>query len=72
MQDDRISITTVSQDIRQMTGQSGPGYRKLHTLACDGKIPAHKVDGKWVVYRRDMASLINALGLVPAKQRSAA
>jgi hypothetical protein len=64
---DIIPITELSSEIRKITGQPGPGYRKLHFLACDGVIPAAKSGRQWVVNRKDLGAVIAALGL-PAKR----
>ena len=60
---DVISITSLSSEIRKVSGSDGPGYRKLHILACDGRIPARKQGREWVVDRKDMGAVITALGL---------
>jgi hypothetical protein len=65
MADDFIPIPRLSLAIRQMTGKDGPGYRKLHMLACDGKIPAQQVGRFWSVKRSDLPAVIAALGLLP-------
>lgn len=68
MSDPVIPITRLSSEIRQLAGRDGPGYRKLHLLACDGKLPgAHQVGNgrRWGVFRRDLPAILEALGLQP-------
>lgn len=67
MPDDFISITRLSPVIRDLAGRDGPGYRRLHILACDGKIPAVQVGRNWGIYRRDLPATLAALGLEPAQ-----
>lgn len=66
MPEDFIPITRLSPVIRDLAGCDGPGYRRLHILACDGKIPAVQVGRNWGVYRRDLAATLAALDLAPA------
>lgn len=65
-----VPITEVSTALRDMTGNPGPGYRRLSVLAADGKIapPMEKQGGRfWGCYRSKLPALAKALGL-PAPQ----
>jgi hypothetical protein len=65
-----IPITELSPALRDLTGNPGPGYRRLSTLAADGKIapPMEKQGGRfWGCYRSKLTELAKALGL-PAPQ----
>ena len=68
---DLIPITELSSEIRKASGCEGPGYRKLHQLACDARIPARKSGREWVVERKDIGAVIEALGLSPAQPSAA-
>jgi hypothetical protein len=61
-----IPITEVSVALKELTGTTGPGYRRLSVLACDGKIspPMEKRDGRWWgCFRSKLPELAEALGL---------
>jgi hypothetical protein len=60
-----IPITELSPALRDLTGNPGPGYRRLSTLAADGKItpPMEKQGGRfWGCYRSKLTELAKALG----------
>lgn len=63
MPEEVIPITNLSAEIRRFTGQDGPGYRRLHYLACDGKLPAHQMRGRWLIRRSDLPAVAEMLGL---------
>jgi hypothetical protein len=48
-----------------MFGNTGPGHRRLLTLAADGKLPMmERRDGRfWGIYARNLPDLAEALGL---------
>jgi hypothetical protein len=61
-----IPITEVSAALKDLTGATGPGYRRLSILACDGKIspPMEKRDGRWWgCFRSKLPELADILGL---------
>jgi hypothetical protein len=63
-----IPITEISAALRDLTGDPGPGYRRLSTLAADGKIapPMEKQGGRfWGCYQRNLPKLAKTLGLAP-------
>ncbi len=63
MADRFISLTEASDHLLRTTGRAGPGWRALHALAVDAKIPAVKLRGRWGVHERDFPAVINVLGL---------
>ena len=65
---DFIPLTELSREIRNRTGQEGPGWRKLNQLACDARIPATKAGRVWAVERKDVGAVIEALGLSQSLQ----
>lgn len=69
-----IPITDISPALRDLTGREGPGYRRLATMAADGKIvpPMEKQGGRfWGCYRSNLPALAAALGLHPKEQPTA-
>jgi hypothetical protein len=60
---ERFPSTDLSRELAALTGNSGPGHRKLWGLIVDGKIPAERENGRWFVRRSDLPAVAQILGL---------
>jgi hypothetical protein len=60
-----ILITEVSSKLLELTGNVGPGYRRLSVLAADSKVapPMEKRNGRWGLHASKLPDLAVALGL---------
>ena len=65
LQDAWIPGSEICGRLRDMTGDAGPGWRRLLTMAADGKLPMmERRDGRfWGIYTRKLPDLAEALGL---------
>jgi hypothetical protein len=64
-QDTWIPGSEICGRLRELTGDTGPGWRKLLTMAADGRLPMmERRDGRfWGVYARNLPDLADALGI---------
>ncbi len=79
LSNDFIPITQCSRELLELTGNPGPGYRRLLVLAADAKItpPMQQRSSRWGCLRRDIPALAAALGLpvtsrAPGSRKAAA
>jgi hypothetical protein len=65
--DDLIPATLLCAELRSLTGDAGPGHRKLVQLAADGRVspPLERRNGRWGCPRAKLPELAAALGLQP-------
>jgi len=65
--DSFVPASLLSAELRTLTGDAGPGYRKLMSLAADAVIspPLERRNGRWGCPRAKLPELAAALGLQP-------
>lgn len=67
---DLVPLSLIPSELRGLTGEIGPGYRRLYSLAVDGELspPLGRRNGRWVCSRKDLPRLARILGLVQETQ----
>ena len=60
-----IPLPNLSVELLALTGDRGPGYRKLLELALDGVIPTVQRKNRRYVAEADLPAIAAALGLTP-------
>lgn len=61
--DNFISSAFISSELLALTGDAGPGRRKLIELAASAKVPMSKIGREWGCYRSRLPDLAATLGL---------
>ena len=57
-----LPLNRVPREFVRVTGRPGPGYRKVHSLAVDGLIPAAQgANGRWGYLAADLPGIIATL-----------
>ena len=56
-------LPRLAAKLRELTGQQGPGYRKLYLLALDGTLPTETRNGRLFVRDADLPAVAASLGL---------
>ena len=66
---DLIPATLLASELRELTGDAGPGHRKVVQLAADGRVtpPLERHNGRWVCPRAKLPELAVLLGLIHSK-----
>lgn len=63
--DNFIPSALISSELLALTGDAGPGRRKLIELAASAKVPMIKAGREWGCYRSRLPDLAATLGLIP-------
>jgi hypothetical protein len=60
-----IPAPLLSAELQKLTGNPGPGLRKLLELAASARLPLEKEGRFWVCRRENLPAVATALGLAP-------
>ncbi len=63
---EKIPLPLLSAELLRLTGDAGPGVRRLHELAAGARLPLEKEGRFWVCRRDNLAAVAAALGLIPS------
>jgi hypothetical protein len=63
LSDDLIPSAQLATEFIRLTGNPGPGVRKVLQLAADGRLPLEYSRGRWFARRSMLPELAHALGL---------
>jgi hypothetical protein len=63
MNNDFLPVSAISAELLSLTGDAGPGRRRLIELGASARLPLTKPGREWGCSRADLAAVAKALGL---------
>ena len=57
MNDELIPLVKLPHELRALTGDDPPPYRKLYHEIVSDRLPAEQVRGRWYVRREDLEAI---------------
>lgn len=72
MGNDLIRLADLSAKLQELTGDRGPGYRKVLELALDAAFPSVLIGNRRYVREPDMPGIVHAVGLTMTADRAVA